>query len=130
MKSFLVTGGAGFIGSHVVDALLARGDRVRVLDDFSTGKRENLAHCRDDVEVVEGDVRDGALVRAVAHCCDLISHQAALVSVERSFVEPDATLTVNLLGTLNVLAAAALEGIGAVVVASSCAVYGDSEELP
>ena len=128
----LVTGGAGLIGSLGVDDLLARGDRVRVLDDFSTGKRENLAHCRDDVEVVEGDVRDGALVRAVAHGCDVALAPGG-TGQRRAFFRASGRRPDRQPPRHPERAALRLpwRGLAAVTVASSCAeVYGDSEELP
>ena len=126
----LVTGGAGFIGSHLVDALLERGARVRVLDNFATGKRENLAHCRNDIDLVEGDIRD---LEACRHGCDgvrFVFHQAALGSVPRSMKDPATTIAVNVGGTANVFAAARNAKIGRVVYASSSSVYGDSTKLP
>ncbi len=126
----LITGGAGFIGSHAAEALLAAGERVRVLDDFSTGRRENLAGMPGALEVVEGDVRDGAAVAAAMRGCDRVLHLAAVVSVARSFDDPAATEAVNVGGTANVLAAARAAGVGRVVLASSCAVYGTTTVLP
>ena len=126
----LVTGGAGFIGSHLVDALLARGDHVRVLDDFSTGRRENLAHCLADIELVEGDVRDKGLVaRAVARC-DGVLHEAAVASVAQSLADPVRCGSITHGGTVNVLRLARRAGVGGFVLASSCAVYGDADALP
>ncbi|HWM90769.1 MAG TPA: SDR family oxidoreductase [Thermoanaerobaculia bacterium] len=120
--SVLVTGGAGFIGSHLVDALLARGARVRVLDDFSTGRRENLP----DVDVIEGDIRDARVCRAACTGMDYVFHQAALGSVPRSLVDPASTMAVNVTGTANVFAAAREAGVRRVVYASSSSVYGDA----
>jgi len=126
----LVTGGAGFIGSHLVDALLARGDEVRVLDDFSTGRRENLAHCLADIELLEGDVRDKGLVtRAVARC-DGVLHEAAVASVAQSLADPVRCGSITHGGTVNVLRLARRAGVGGFVLASSCAVYGDADALP
>ncbi len=126
----LVTGGAGFIGSHLVDALLERGARVRVLDDFSTGRRENLAASRERLELVAGDVRDLGACRRACRGVDLVFHQAALGSVPRSLAEPAASVAVNAGGTANVLAAARDEGAKRVVYASSSSVYGDSPRQP
>jgi nucleoside-diphosphate-sugar epimerase len=127
---FLVTGGAGFIGSHLVDALAARGDRVRVLDDFSSGRRENLAHHGDRVEVIEADVADpAACARAVAGV-DYVLHQAALASVPKSIDDPRRNHRVNVDGTLNLLLAARAAGVKRLVLASSAAVYGDGPENP
>ena len=129
MAIYLVTGGAGFIGSHITEAIVSRGETVRVLDDFSTGKRANLAHV-PAVEIVEGDVRDAESVARAAAGTDYIIHQAAQVSVSRSMVDPAATNDINVNGTLNVLAAAQKHGVRRVVMASSCSVYGDNDELP
>ncbi len=126
----LVTGGAGFIGSHLVDALVERGARVRVLDNFETGRRSNLRHLEGRIEVVEDDLRDpGACARA----CDgieLVFHQAALGSVPRSLADPATSIDVNVTGTANLFAAAREGGARRVVYASSSSVYGDSPELP
>src|SRR5438034_10507292 len=103
MPSFLVTGGAGFIGSHLVEALVTRGDRVRVLDNFATGKIENLVAIADDVELISGDVCDEAAVKRVVAGCDVVFHQAALASVPRSIEEPLATHAACAGGTLTVL---------------------------
>jgi UDP-glucose 4-epimerase len=126
----LITGGAGFIGSHAVEALLAAGESVRVLDDFSTGRRENLAGFAGALEVVEGDVCEPATVAAAMRGCDRVLHLAAIASVARSFDDPATTAAVNLGGTANVLQAARQGGARRVVLASSCAVYGATGELP
>jgi UDP-glucose 4-epimerase len=129
-RSVLVTGGAGFIGSHLVEALVSRGDRVRVLDDLSSGRLENLESCPGDVEVLLGDVRDRAAVERAMDGVDAVFHEAAIVSVARSFTEPVLVDGVNVGGSVNVLAAARRLGVGLVVFASSAAVYGDTEVLP
>ncbi|MCA1946993.1 MAG: SDR family oxidoreductase [Armatimonadetes bacterium] len=126
---FLVTGGAGFIGSHIVDALLARGNRVVVLDDLSSGSLDNLAHCRDRVEFVQGSIADADLVARLAEGCRGIFHLAAVVSVPQSVEEPLPVDRVNTHGTLCVLEAARRAG-ARVVFSSSAAVYGDDPELP
>jgi len=126
----LVTGGAGFIGSHLVDALLERGARVRVLDNFATGRRANLLHCLDQIELVEGDIRDAETCRRVCKGTTVVFHQAALGSVPRSMKDPATTIAVNVAGTANVFAGARDAGVGRVVYASSSSVYGDSEKLP
>ncbi len=129
-KTVLVTGGAGFIGSHLVDALCARGARVRVLDDLSAGRLENLAGCRESIEFREGDIRD---LRVCADACrgaTVVFHQAALGSVPRSMKDPATSLAVNVGGTANVFAAARDAGVRRVVYASSSSVYGDSAALP
>jgi len=123
MSLVLVTGGAGFIGSHVAEALARRGDQVRVLDDFSTGSAENVA--RLAVDVIDGDIRDPATVeRAVAGVRWLV-HCAAAVSVAESMADPRRAYEVNVLGTLTLLEAARKAGARRAVLASSCAVYGD-----
>jgi len=127
---YLVTGGAGFIGSNLVEALLARGASVRVLDDFSTGKRENLASLEGDLEVVEGDVRDYRAVRRAVEGVEAIFHEAALPSVARSIDDPVGSNDVNVRGTLQVILAARAAGVRRVVYASSSSVYGDAPNLP
>jgi UDP-glucose 4-epimerase len=126
----LVTGGAGFIGSAIVRALLERGDEVRILDNFSTGNRRNLAGIDRDVEVVEGELRSYERVHAATRGADLVFHQGALPSVPRSVQDPLTTSAVNVEGTLNVLLAARDEGVRRVVFASSSSVYGNGGELP
>ena len=127
----LVTGGAGFIGSHLVERLLTDGHQVRVVDNFSTGKRENLEPlvCKA-LEVVVADVRHGWELRDVAAGCEVIFHEAAIVSVPYSVDHPQETHDVNLQGTLNVLEAARQAKSRRVVFASSAAVYGDAPGLP
>jgi nucleoside-diphosphate-sugar epimerase len=126
----LVTGGAGFIGSHLVDALVERGAKVRVLDNFSTGRRENLEHCIGRIDLVEGDVRDLDACRKACHGVEFVFHEAALGSVPRSMRDPATTIAINVTGTANVFTAAKDAGIRRVVYASSSSVYGDSEALP
>jgi UDP-glucose 4-epimerase len=126
----LVTGGAGFIGSHIVRALLARGDEVRVLDNFSSGRRENLEGLRGRLEVREGDVRDAARVAEAVQGVEVIFHQAAFVSVPQSLQQPQTCFDVNVNGTAILLEAARRAGVRRVVIASSAAVYGDSTALP
>jgi UDP-N-acetylglucosamine/UDP-N-acetyl-alpha-D-glucosaminouronate 4-epimerase len=126
----LVTGGAGFIGSNLVRALLEHGDQVRVLDNFSTGNRANLAGLEDDVEIVEGELRSYERVHAATRGVELVFHQGALPSVPRSVQDPLTTTAVNIEGTLNVLLAARDEGVRRVVFASSSSVYGNSGTLP
>jgi UDP-glucose 4-epimerase len=128
--SVLITGGAGFIGSHAVEALLADGESVRVLDNFTTGRRENLAGMAGSLKVIEGDIRDRATVARAAAGCDRVLHLAAIASVTRSFDDPAETEAVNVDGTANVLAAARDAGVRRVVLASSCAVYGTTDALP
>jgi UDP-glucose 4-epimerase len=127
---FLVTGGAGFIGSHLVERLLALGHTVRVLDDFSTGTRENLAFPRARPEILEGDLRDPAAVARAVAGVDGVFHQAALVSVPRSVAEPALSFAVNAGGTLALFEAARRAGVRRIVYASSAAVYGDRHPPP
>ena len=130
MAFYLVTGGAGFIGSNIVEELLKQGEKVRVLDNFSTGKRENLATFIDKIELIEGDIRSYHVVREAVEGIDIILHQAALPSVPRSIKDPITTNEVNVGGTLNILMAARDAKIKRVVYASSSSVYGNSQELP
>lgn len=130
MALYLVTGGAGFIGSHIVDELVRREQHVRVLDNFTTGKRENLASVLDRIELVEGDIRDLGTVRNAMQGVDYVLHQAALPSVPRSIADPLASHEVNATGTLNVLIAARDASVRRVVYASSSSVYGNSPTLP
>lgn len=125
---FLVTGGAGFIGPHLVARLVARGEPVRVLDDFSSGTRQRLAAVGGAVDVVKGDVRDEAAVRRAAQGARVVVHLAAQASVPRSVADPAETFDTNLGGTANVLQAARWAGCGRVVFASTSAIYGDSPE--
>lgn len=129
-KRCLVTGGAGFIGSHLVDGLLEAGADVVVLDNFATGHRENLAHCADRIDLQEGDIRDLDACRKACEGAAFVFHQAALGSVPRSVKEPATSLSVNVIGTANVFTAAMEASISRVVYASSSSVYGDNEELP
>jgi nucleoside-diphosphate-sugar epimerase len=126
----VVTGGAGFIGSHVVEMLLAGGHRVRVIDNFSTGRRSNLTAFRDDIELVEGDIRSYERAHRAVQGADYVVHLAALPSVPRSVQDPLTTNEVNVTGTLNVLSASRDAGVRRVVFASSSSVYGASAELP
>lgn len=130
MKRALVTGGAGFIGSHLVEGLLARGYQVRVLDNFATGRRENLSHIVTDIELLEGDVCNLTTVRNAVRQADVVFHEAALPSVERSVKNPLESHQVNTAGTLNVLLAARDAGVRRVVYAASSSAYGDTPTLP
>ena len=129
-RNVLITGGAGFIGSHLVRALLERGDRVRVLDNFSTGRRGNLEGLDTDVELIEGELRSYERVHNAIRGVELVFHQGALPSVPRSVQDPLTTSAVNVEGTLNVLLAARDEGVRRVVFASSSSVYGSVGEPP
>ena len=127
----LVTGGAGFIGSHIVEQLLQQKHQVRVLDNFSTGKRENLAFSHEgDLEIMEGDIREFGVVEKAASLVDGVFHEAALVSVPKSVERPDLSFDINVKGTFNVFEAARRAGVKRVVYASSGAVYGDNDRLP
>ncbi|WP_462401765.1 NAD-dependent epimerase/dehydratase family protein [Pseudomonas sp. Marseille-QA0332] len=124
----LITGGAGFIGSHLCDALLGKGHAVRILDDLSTGKRENLQLQHPRLELLEGDVADAALVARAAEGCQAIVHLAAVASVQASVDDPVRTHQSNFIGTLNVCEAMRVHGIRRVLFASSAAVYGNNGE--
>src|SRR5215469_15890408 len=121
---YLVTGGAGFIGSHLVESLVRQGRRVRVLDDFSTGLRANLAHVQPNPEILDGDVADAALVERAMHGAGVVFHLAALASVQRSVEKPGDTHRVCATGTLNVLDAARRASVRRVVYAASSSAYG------
>ena len=124
----LVTGGAGFIGSHLVDALLARGHAVRVLDNLSTGKRNNLPLDNPRLELVLGDVADAAALRAALAGCTAVAHLAAVASVQASVDDPVSTHQSNFIGTLNLCEAMREQGVRRVLFASSAAVYGQNGE--
>jgi len=142
MSLYLVTGGAGFIGSNIVEELLRRGEHVRILDNFATGKRENISRIKkilekqnktqnfEKLEVIEGDIRSYHIVREAMEGVNYILHQAALPSVPRSVKDPLTTNEVNVVGTLNVLNAAKDCKVKRIVFASSSSVYGDLEVLP
>jgi UDP-glucose 4-epimerase len=129
-RTALVTGGAGFIGSHLVDRLLSEGWQVRLLDDFSSGKESNIAHLGGSAEVLRGDVRDRALLERALEGVEVVFHQAAIASVPRSVEEPERTHDVNVNGTLGLLEGARRSGVRRVVFAASSAAYGDGPELP
>ncbi|HEY6208966.1 MAG TPA: SDR family oxidoreductase [Gemmatimonadales bacterium] len=127
---YLVTGGAGFIGSHLVEALVALGEAVTVLDDLSTGNLRNLLALRDRIQFLRGSVTDPAVCQRAMEGVDFVFHHAALTSVPRSVDEPVAAHEINTAGTLNVLLAARSAGVRRVVYAGSTAAYGDARELP
>jgi nucleoside-diphosphate-sugar epimerase len=127
---YLVTGGAGFIGSHIAEELVKRGGRVRVIDNLSTGKRENLQHLMSKIEFIEGDLRDQEATARAVDGVDFVMHQAAIPSVPRSIQDPKGCTENNLNGTLHLLLAARDAGVKRVVYASSSSVYGDSPTLP
>lgn len=130
MANYLVTGGAGFIGSHITAALLKEGHWVRILDNFSTGRRENIAAIETvaplNLEIMEGDIRDRKACERAVVGMDFVFHEAAQISVPESVLDPETTQEVNIGGTLNLLAACKKAGINRLVLASSTAVYGDS----
>ena len=130
MTTSLVTGGAGFIGSHILRALLERGDKVRVLDNFSTGKQENLDAVRADADIIQADIRDADKVAAALMDVDLVFHQAAFVSVPLSMQTPNACLDANVNGTAILLDEARKANVQRVVFASSVAVYGEADAFP
>src|SRR4029079_11853028 len=130
MGLYLVTGGAGFIGSSIARALIARGDGVRIIDNFSTGKRENLAEIADRIELLEGDIRDDKLLAKAIAGVEVVYHEAAIASVPQSMAEPLENHAVNATGTMRVLEAARRAGVRRVVYAASSAAYGDEPTLP
>ncbi len=130
MATYLVTGGAGFIGSHIATELVKRGENVRVFDNLSTGRTSNLDHIRDHVAFIEGDLRDAEAVNSAVHGVDYILHQGALPSVPRSINDPIGSNACNVDGTVNILVAAKEFGVKRVVVASSSSVYGNTPTLP
>jgi len=130
MAKYLVTGGGGFIGCNLVRYILGRGHDVVVLDDFSTGRRENLAEVADRIELIEGDIRDRPTVDRAAAGCQGILHQAALASVPRSVDDPVTSHDVNVNGTINLLEAARAAGVRRVIFAASSSAYGDQAESP
>lgn len=130
MASYLVTGGAGFIGSNLVEELTKRDEKVRVIDNFSTGKKENIEEFVPRIELVQGDIRNLDRVKEAVEGIDFVLHEAALTSVARSIENPLATTETNVNGTLNVLIAAREAGVKRVIYASSSSVYGDNPTLP
>jgi nucleoside-diphosphate-sugar epimerase len=126
----LVTGGAGFIGSSLSRALLQRGDQLRILDDFSSGRRENLQDLAGNIEIFEGSILDDTVLRRAASGCEVILHQAAVPSVPRSLQDPLASHDANATGTLRVLEAARALGVRRVIYAGSSSAYGDTPSLP
>jgi len=129
-KKIVVTGGAGFIGSHLVDALIARGDEVIVIDNITTGRKENLAHCAEEIIFYEKNITDFEFLKKAFEGVDVVYHQAALASVPKSIALPMETNEANIEGTLAVLTAARDAGVRRVVQAISSSVYGDSPTLP
>jgi nucleoside-diphosphate-sugar epimerase len=130
MANYLITGGAGFIGSNIAAELLRRGEKVRIIDNFSTGKRENIERFINDIELIEGDLRNIEDAKKAVNGIEYILHQAALSSVPRSVVDPISSNASNIDGTLNLLVAARDAGVERVVIAASSSAYGDTEILP
>ena len=130
MARYLVTGGAGFIGSHVVDRLVADGHQVRVLDDLSSGTLDNLAQVRDRLDFIRADIRDRAAVAKACEGMECVIHEAAWRSVPKSMSDPVGYADVNVVGTVNLLAAAARAKVRRVVCVSSSSVYGETETMP
>ena len=129
MKNFLITGGAGFVGSHLAEELIRKGDLVTILDDLNTGKMINLEKIKDKINFIKGDIRDHILLKDICRDKDGIFHQAARASVQESFIKPEEYQDVNVKGTENVFTQAKEYGIK-VVYASSSSVYGNPIELP
>ncbi|TFH64999.1 MAG: NAD-dependent epimerase/dehydratase family protein, partial [Candidatus Zixiibacteriota bacterium] len=127
---YLVTGGAGFIGSNLVKELVSRGEEVRILDNFSTGRRQNIRDFQSDIEIVEGDIREFWVTLDACKGIDFVLHQAALTSVNRSVENPLTSNDVNISGTLTVLECARRQGVKKLLFASSSSVYGDTPTLP
>jgi len=125
MSNYLVTGGAGFIGSNIVEELVRLGHSVRVLDNFSTGKRENIAPFLKQIELIEGDIRDEVTCRQAVKDIDYVLHQAAMPSVPRSLKEPVTTIEINVMGTVKLLTASAKAKVRRFVYAASSSAYGD-----
>src|SRR5437763_324217 len=130
MSTSLVTGGAGFIGSNLVEALVKRGERVRVIDNFSTGKRENLNDLWSQIEFREVDLLDESALRKACDGVDTVFHQAAIPSVPRSVTDPQMTHRINVNGTVNLLIAARDARVRRVIYAASSSAYGDTPSLP
>ncbi len=129
-SDYLVTGGAGFIGSHLVRRLVEQGQKVRVLDDFSSGKPENIADVRDRIELIEGDVSDPEVCSRACRGVQIVFHQAAVPSVPKSVADPGTSHHANINGTFNMLLAARDMGVRRVIYAASSSAYGESETLP
>lgn len=130
MTSFLVTGGAGFIGSHITQELVQNNHKVRILDNFSTGKMDNLSGFRDDIEILEGDLRNPDQVRRAVSKINVIFHEAAFVSNPQSILDPIACFEINVHGTETLLEEARKAGVKRIILASSSAVYGNTDEYP
>ena len=130
IKKALVTGGAGFIGSHIAEALLAEECEVNILDNLSSGHLSNLSHIKDRITFFEGDIRDAERVNQAMQGCDLVFHEAAMVSVPETVEKPILSAQINDIGTLRILESARQNGVRRVVLASSSAIYGDDPAIP
>src|ERR1044071_3114655 len=130
MSVYVVTGGGGFIGSHIVEELVRRRETVKVIDNFSTGKRDNVAPFDKDAEIIEADIAESKNLAEIFRGVDYVIHQAAIPSVPKSMIDPVRSHHANVNGTLNVLLASRDAGVKRVVYASSSSVYGDSPTLP
>ncbi len=130
MSRYLVTGGAGFIASHITEALLRKGHQVRVIDDLSSGRLENLSHIKDKVEFLKGDIRDRALVKKAMKEIEYVIHAAAWRSVPKSMADPYGYTDVNVLATVSLLEEAVKEKVKRFVCVSSSSVYGDTDKMP
>ncbi|MBL7071883.1 MAG: SDR family oxidoreductase [Candidatus Omnitrophica bacterium] len=130
METYLVTGGAGFIGSNIVEELLKKGHKVKIIDSFITGTRENIEPFKNDIELIEDDIRNIDAVKKAAKGADYVLHQAALRSVPKSVDDPTLTNDINVSGTLSVFLASKEAGVKRVVYASSSSVYGDCDQFP
>jgi nucleoside-diphosphate-sugar epimerase len=127
---YLITGGLGFIGSHTAEELVSQGEEVIILDNYSTGKEENISNFKDKVEVIKGDITDFKFLKKAFENVDYVIHLAALTSVIESIEKPEKYQEVNVEGTKNVLEAARINNVKKVVIASSAAIYGDTKEIP
>ncbi len=130
MKNVLVTGGAGFIGSHIVDALVNKGCKISVIDNLTTGDLANLEHIKKQITFYHGDIQDTEILSRAIKDCDLVFHEAAMVSVPQTVANPVESAMINDIGTLTVLETACKNHVKRVVLASSSAVYGDDPKLP
>ena len=130
MKSYLITGGAGFIGSHIAEILQNKKNDIRIIDNLSTGKLENINHIKKNITFIKGDIRDFNKLVEASKNCHAIFHQAAVVSVQQTINEPFESAAINDIGFINIMEAARQNKIKRVIFASSCAVYGDDPNLP
>jgi UDP-glucose 4-epimerase len=129
-KRILVTGGAGFIGSHLVESLVRQGASVTIYDNFSSGLDENIAAVRDEIQIIDGDILDYERLSPALRGMDIVSHQAAQLEITRAVEDPIEDLTTNTIGTLNVLNACVAQDVPRLIIASSAGVYGQAQEIP